>query len=101
MPVKQLLVSFYRSIADEPAAARITLNLLAIEQYEPSIDPLAERHLVRRDVLADVTGADQSAKLFAGIGQTAVDCFGESLAVQSIAQPVDVFAAGVDCSVAV
>src|SRR5258706_12943507 len=59
MSAQQIFVPLDRPVADKPTTAGpVTFNLLAIEQDEPPIHPLAERHLVRRDVLTDVTGPD-------------------------------------------
>jgi hypothetical protein len=54
------------ALIDQAALAGAGVGL-PLDQCKPPIDPHRERDFVRRDVLANITGADQPAELFTSV----------------------------------
>ena len=92
--LEQIPVSFQRSFTNLFSTPPRRAGL------DPPVDPVANRQLVWRDMLADVARPNQPAQLFPSVAESPMERLGQSLAVDTVPQPVNVFAAGVDAAVA-
>jgi hypothetical protein len=87
---QQLPVTFKRALRDRlPSAARRT-------SLQPLIDPLPNRDLGRRDVIAVVGAFEQLPQFLARLGLRAVEGLLEPLVIDAVAEPEGVRSARLD-----
>jgi hypothetical protein len=88
LAAQQLLMVFERSAIDLPALAADSFLAigLAFKQRKPPIDPVAERGLVGRDMLAGIAGSKQPSQFCLSVLPAASHRLGEALGADTIAQ---------------